>query len=135
MSLKAASTMNRFGLGARLKSGAQQAVPANPQVIGALPGRPQLAQEFREYQMQSRELRQVRDAGRGQDTIAGQKKNTQHSGIRRNLRDNYTAAVAAPFDAALRQRNRFCGKAGPFLVQKFRGFGRQAVGRSLCREL
>ncbi len=57
MSLKAASMMNRFGLGARLKSRAQQAVSADPQVIVALPGRRQLAQEFREYQMQSRELR------------------------------------------------------------------------------
>lgn len=62
MSLKAAITMNRFGLSARLKLGAQQAVPAT-QVIAALPGRPQLGQDFREYQMQSRELPQARDAG------------------------------------------------------------------------
>jgi uncharacterized protein (DUF1800 family) len=112
MAIDAAIAMNRFGLGAK----AQQSVPAKPRqwlldqlgrfdarpvVIAALPRLPQLTGEFYEYQMESREVRTLRNSETADAAAPLEMIDSQRKGMRRDLRDDYTQAVAARFDAAL----------------------------------
>jgi uncharacterized protein (DUF1800 family) len=112
MAIDAAIAMNRFGLGAK----AQQSVRAKPRqwlldqlgrfdvrpaVIAALPHLPQLAREFYEYQIKSREVRTLRNSETADAAASLEMMDSQRKGMRRDLRDDYTQAVAARFDAAL----------------------------------